>query len=42
MKQINHFIEFVRDQYKTTDFIPLHEPRFQGNEKKYIIETIDS
>ncbi len=42
MKQINHFIEFVRDQYKTTDFIPLHEPRFQGNEKKYVMETLDS
>jgi len=42
MKQIDQFIEFVRDQYKTTDFIPLHEPRFQGNEKKYVMETIDS
>src|SRR6056297_3377938 len=42
MKHIEHFIEFVRDQYKTTDFIPLHEPRFQGNEKKYVMETIDS
>ncbi|WP_103665875.1 LegC family aminotransferase [Gracilimonas amylolytica] len=42
MKQIDQFIEFVRDQYKTTDFIPLHEPRFQGNEKKYVLETIDS
>ena len=42
MKQINHFIEFVRDQYKTMDFIPLHEPRFQGNEKKYVMETLDS
>ena len=42
MEQINQFIEFVRDQYKSTDFIPLHEPRFQGNEKKYVMETIDS
>jgi aminotransferase in exopolysaccharide biosynthesis len=42
MQQIDQFIEFVRDQYKTTDFIPLHEPRFQGNEKKYVMETIDS
>ena len=40
--QIDQFIEFVRDQYKTTDFIPLHVPRFQGNEKKYVLETIDS
>ncbi|MEQ8523517.1 LegC family aminotransferase [Gracilimonas sp.] len=42
MKQIDQFIEFVRDQYKTADFIPLHEPRFKGNEKKYVMETIDS
>jgi aminotransferase in exopolysaccharide biosynthesis len=42
MKQIDPFIEFVQDQYKTTDFIPIHEPRFQGNEKKYVMETIDS
>jgi len=39
---ISNTIEFIRDQYKTTDFIPLHEPRFQGNEKKYVMETIDS
>jgi aminotransferase in exopolysaccharide biosynthesis len=25
-----------------TDFIPLHAPVFQGNEKKYLCETIDS
>lgn len=42
MEQINQFIQYVQEQYKTTDFIPLHEPRFQGNEKKYVMETIDS
>lgn len=36
------FIRFVRDVYATNDFIPLHEPRFNGNEKKYLLETIDS
>lgn len=35
-------LSFIRDQYKTNDFIPLHEPRFRGNEKKYVLETIDS
>lgn len=35
-------IQFIQNQYKTTDFIPLHEPRFLGNEKKYVLETIDS
>ena len=36
------FNQFVRDIYYTDQFIPLHEPRFLGNEKKYILETIDS
>lgn len=39
MQQI---LSFIRDQYKTNGFIPLHEPRFRGNEKKYVLETIDS
>lgn len=39
---IDQFVEFVREQFKTTDFIPLHVPRFQGNEKKYVMDTIDS
>jgi len=42
MDYMNQFISFVRDQYKTDQFIPLHEPRFRGNEKKYLIDTIDS
>jgi len=28
--------------YNTKEFIPLHEPRFNGNEKKYLNECIDS
>lgn len=35
-------IEFIKDLYKTEDFIPLHEPRFVGNEKKYVNECIES
>lgn len=35
-------IEFVREQYKTQDFITLHAPTFAGNEKAYVMETIDS
>jgi len=39
----NSVIEFIRELYKTpTEFIPLHEPRFLGNEKKYVNECIDS
>lgn len=35
-------VEFVRDTYKTDEFIPLHSPTFNGNEKAYVMETIDS
>jgi len=36
------FVRFVQELYGTTDFIPLHAPQFKGNEKKYLLETIDS
>lgn len=35
-------IDFVRDYYRTGEFIPLHAPVFRGNEKSYVLETIDS
>lgn len=35
-------IHFIRDQYRTKDFIPLHAPVFSGNERDYVLETIDS
>lgn len=39
---VGSFVDFVRNTYGTNEFIPLHEPRFFGNEKKYVLETIDS
>lgn len=39
----DRFVQFVRDTFGETDgFIPLHEPRFTGNEKKYVNDAIDS
>ena len=35
-------IDFIQDTYKTKEFISLHEPKFIGNEKKYLNECIDS
>src|SRR5512138_3254006 len=35
-------ITFIRDIYNTDKFIPLHEPRFIGNEKKYLEECVDT
>jgi aminotransferase in exopolysaccharide biosynthesis len=35
-------VQFIREIFSTDGFIPLHEPRFIGNEKKYLNECIDS
>ena len=40
--QYTSVVDFIRSVYKTDSFIPLHEPRFSGNEKKYLNECIDS
>ena len=39
---INQLIRFVREQYRTDQFIPLHAPVFAGRERDYVLETIDS
>ncbi|MFY9307893.1 MAG: LegC family aminotransferase [Bacteroidia bacterium] len=35
-------VDFIKSQFPGKSFIPLHEPRFAGNEKKYLTECIDS
>ena len=35
-------INFIKSIYNNNKFIPLHEPKFLGNEKKYLNECIDS
>jgi aminotransferase in exopolysaccharide biosynthesis len=35
-------INFIQKLYETNEFIPLHEPQFEGNEKKYVTDAIDS
>ncbi|MDA7813056.1 LegC family aminotransferase [Flavobacteriaceae bacterium] len=35
-------IQFIRNKFKSEDFIPLHIPLFKGNEKRYLNECIDS
>ncbi|RXJ92886.1 aminotransferase DegT [Malaciobacter molluscorum] len=35
-------IDFIKQTFNTNEFIPLHEPRFIGNEKKYLNDCIDS
>lgn len=35
-------VDFIKETFKIQEFIPLHEPRFIGNEKKYLNDCIDS
>lgn len=38
----SNVVEFIRKTFETEEFIPLHEPRFIGNEKKYLNDCINS
>ncbi len=40
--EFENIIQIIKNQFKTEEFIPLHEPRFNGNEKKYVLDCIDS
>jgi perosamine synthetase len=35
-------IQFIQNKFQSKDFIPLHAPVFNGNERKYVMETLDS
>ncbi|MCR9140700.1 MAG: LegC family aminotransferase [bacterium] len=35
-------VDFIRSLYGDEEFIPLHAPRFVGNEKNYLNECVDS
>jgi perosamine synthetase len=37
-----HVTQFIKGIYSNVDFVPLHEPRFFGNEKIYLNDCIDS
>lgn len=41
-KLFKEIIDFIRNTFNPKEFIPLHEPRFWGNEKKYLNRCIDS
>lgn len=38
----DQIVNFIRDVYSTREYIHLHEPKFLGNEKKYLLDCIDS
>ena len=42
MSNFNDIIGFIKNQYPSKDFIPLHEPNFTGKEREYVLDAIDS
>jgi perosamine synthetase len=42
MLQFKDEIHFIKHLYGNKEFVSLHEPFFGGNEKKYVLEAIDS
>lgn len=40
--EFENIVSFVKEKFPGQDFIPLHMPVFRGNEKKYLIDTIDT
>jgi len=42
MSKYNEIIAFIKKQFQTKEFIPLHEPSFSGREKEYVLDSIES
>jgi perosamine synthetase len=42
MDKVNEIICFIRKEFNSDGFIPLHEPKFIGNERKYVVDAVDS
>ena len=42
MKDFKKITDFIKGLFPGFEKIPIHAPIFNGNEKKYVIETIDS
>jgi aminotransferase in exopolysaccharide biosynthesis len=39
---MQNIVDFIQKTFDTKEFIALHEPKFNGNEKKYLNDCIDS
>jgi perosamine synthetase len=42
MSNYTEIIDFIKNQFPSKDYIPLHEPNFSGREKEYVLDTIES
>jgi aminotransferase in exopolysaccharide biosynthesis len=38
----NNIIDYIKDKFQTKEFISLHAPVFKGNERKYVMDALDS
>ncbi len=41
-EKFEQIVSFIKEQFPQKSFIPLHEPLFIGNERKYVMDAIDS
>ena len=37
-----NIVDYIKKTFNTANFIPLHEPKFSGNEKEYVLDGIES
>jgi perosamine synthetase len=42
MQKFQEIVDFIKGHYPGKDPIVLHEPVFHGNERKYVLDAIDS
>jgi perosamine synthetase len=42
MSSYTEIIDFIKNQFPSKVFIPLHEPNFSGREKEYVLDSIES
>ena len=42
MSNFSESINFIINNFENREVIPLHEPKFNGNEKQYLLDCIDS
>jgi len=42
IENFKRIVDFVKSKYPNKDFVGLHEPVFIGNERKYVLDAIDS
>lgn len=42
MEKYKEIVDFIKIQFSNQHFVPLHAPVFFGNEKKYLMDAIDS